>query len=385
MTKILALFGFAAIALFGCDGSSPATPEIEPLSTEQATPDSAAPIAAVVDFSPVAEAFQTQAQIDSKDMLNHCSALQADIVSFLEQPLDTRHIAAQDSFLACYQSWANISLFFQQPFDLADKKDFQNLVELIDTRPFLPGYIDGIPEYPFSGLVHELDIPINLDTLRSQHRLMDEESASVGFPVIEFFLWKMPVSEHWLPVAEKENETIVERRKQYLLTASTLLLDHLSTAVVRWQEGSRFDQLPERAQLALVLKSLQRITMVDLLAKQFEETVLTDADWHHPAPISGHGRSYSAIRLKSLQNFVGQVGDTPFSLWLTDQPNLSFTIDELRATIKTTLTHLQSLPENYPFDAKPDDNWQSARQNLAQLALDLSALSKSLQVTVVTE
>nr|WP_255533828.1 imelysin family protein [Reinekea sp. G2M2-21] len=318
-------------------------------------------------------------------MLNHCSAMQSDIQAFVANPTDTTQSAAQESFLPCYQSWNGLALFFQQPFDLADKKPFQNLIDLIDTHPFLPGYIDGIPEYPYSGLVHELDIDINADNLRGQHRLMDEESASVGFPVIEFFLWKMPVTEHWQATPNTDNATIVDRRKAYLSTATDLLMEHLTQAVLRWQTNGTFASLPERAQFSFVLKSLQRLSMIELLAGQFEEAVFTDPGWYHTAPFTGFGRSFITIKLKSMQQVIGDSESNEFSAWLDKNPELPFTASDLHKTLTDALTAVSALPENYPFDSSADEQWQAARQQLAQLTVYFSQLSKHFQVTIVTE
>ena len=275
--------------------------------------------------------------------------------------------------------------FFQQPFDLADKKPFRNLIDLIDTHPFLPGYIDGIPEYPYSGLVHELDIDINADNLRGQHRLMDEESASVGFPVIEFFLWKMPANEHWQATPNTDNATIVDRRKAYLNTATDLLMEHLTQAVLRWQTNGTFASLPERAQFSFVLKSLQRLSMIELLAGQFEEAVFTDPGWYHTAPFTGFGRSFITIKLKSMQQVIGDTEATQFSDWLDKNPDLPFTTSDLRKTLTDALTAVSALPGNYPFDSSADEQWQAARQQLAQLTVYFSQLSKHFQVAIVTE
>ncbi len=386
MNKTIAALSVLAVTLFGCSEPTPTgniddrtpVPAVEPTA---GTPEPTT----LLDFSDAAQAFATLAADDSKVMLNHCSALQSDIQAFVANPTDASQSAAQESFLPCYQSWNGLALFFQQPFDLADKKPFRNLIDLIDTHPFLPGYIDGIPEYPYSGLVHELDIDINADNLRGQHRLMDEESASVGFPVIEFFLWKMPANEHWQATPNTDNATIVDRRKAYLNTATDLLMEHLTQAVLRWQTNGTFASLPERAQFSFVLKSLQRLSMIELLAGQFEEAVFTDPGWYHTAPFTGFGRSFITIKLKSMQQVIGDTEATQFSDWLDKNPDLPFTTSDLRKTLTDALTAVSALPENYPFDSSADEQWQAARQQLAQLTVYFSQLSKHFQVAIVTE
>jgi len=342
--------------------------------------------AQLLDFSEVASSFHHAAQSSTENILALCLILQKDIESFLLTPTDDAQLKAQASFLNCYQNYRAAALFFQQPFGLADGKEFSRLVGIIDTRPFLPGYIDGIPEYPFSGLIHELDIPINASTLRSQHRLMDEESASVGFPVIEFFLWRTPVQENWLTASGSELETTVKRRSNYLRVATTLLIENLTDATNRWKENSDFSKLPERAQLSVVLKSLQRQTMVALLAEGFEEIVLIEPDWYHPALISGQGRSYPIALLKRIQSFVGTPdNETAFTVWFAKQEERPFEIKALQEAIAQALSGIEKLPENYPFDAVIDENWLAARQQIAQIALHFSQLSEHNQVAIITD
>jgi hypothetical protein len=342
------------------------------------------PSAPLLVFKESADYFANSAQTTTKAMLATCADLQGDIQTFLTTPTEENQEAARSSFTPCYQSWVGSSLYFQQPFSFSEKTDLENLVDLIDTRPFLPGYIDGIPEYPFSGLIHELDLEITPATLRSQHRLMDEDSASVGFPVIEFFLWKAPVSTFWIAEGDEDSQVIVDRRKEYLRVATNLLVEHLTQAVMRWQAESEYFQLPEGAQQALVLKSLQRITMIDLLGGLFEDVVIAEPEWHHPALISGQGRDYITVRLNAIETFIGQAEDNAFTHWLAKANDLPITLEDLKSQIVQTRTAVEALPANYPTDSQADEAWQLARQQLATLTLSFSQLSEHFQVSIVT-
>lgn len=383
MKKATWITGATLMLLTAC--SQPDAPVAEVAEENSATTsvESSSQALVLLEFSESANAFHELATMKTKAMLSACATLQRDIQSFLVSPSDETQIQAQNSFLPCYQAWTNNALFFQQPMDLSDKKTFNTLVDLIDTRPFLPGYIDGIPEYPFSGLVHELDMPVNAGNLRSQHRLMDEESASVGFPVIEFFLWKVPADVHWQE--NDDNANVVERRRDYLNVASELLMEQLTQAVVRWQENNHFSELPERAQMSYILKSMQRLTMVELLADQFEESALNEPEYHHSALLSGHGRAYPLSKLKGIQDYLGTQGDTAFGKWLSKSPQAPVDIATLRQSLADTITAIEQLPTNYPIDSTADENWQNARQQLAQLTLHFSNLSQHFQVAIVTD
>lgn len=257
-------------------------------------------------------------------------------------------------------------------------------MDLIDTRPFLPGYIDGIPEYPYSGLVHELDLPMDESALRSQHRLMDEESASLGFPVIEFFLWRTELVDVWLP--EQPDKAInVQRRIEYLNVAAKTLQRQLLQALDRWQD-KQFDYLPERVKLNFILQSCQRLVMVDLLNSLFEDAALNEPEWHHPAQISGNGRSYPLAMLQTLQSFVGSTEQSSeFTRWLQANEQLPVSAESLAESISKSLNAIERLPENYPAQSEPNDQWQAARQSLAELTLQFSELMRYYEVPLLVE
>jgi hypothetical protein len=387
MKKALVIAGLLTLIVTSCDDTQKATdtssadaPDLD--NTETLPETTSAPL---LNFKETASVFHGLATNATKSMLAQCAGLQSDIQSFISKPTNEGQSKAQVSFVSCYHAWVSSSLYFQTAFNFSEQKQFQQLVDLIDTRPFLPGYIDGIPTYPYSGLVYDLDLPINAGTLRSQHRLMDEDSASVGFPVIEFFLWKTPVETHWYVNDTAENTKAVERRKEYLQIASQLLLDHLTQAVLRWQSEGDFAELPEGAQQAVVLKSLQRMTMVELLAGKFEEAAINEPEWSHPAIISGNGRSYLLAQLDAIRGLVLVGENEAFSNWLSKATDLPVTFDDLSAAINNAYASISQLPENYPLDSTNDDNWKNTRQNVAQLALMFSQLSDYFQVSIITE
>jgi hypothetical protein len=357
-------------------------PVVKPAEEAEATPV-AEPGSQILNFADAANDFHHAAQQSTKRMLSLCSQMKADIDTFLRAPTDKAQVTAQASYIPCYQSWISSSLFFQQPFDLAEAESFNKLIDMLDTRPFLPGYIDGIPEYPFSGLIHEVDMEITLPNLRGQHRLMDEESASIGFPVIEFFLWKMPVESIWTTAQTNDDNEIVKRRKTYLNVVSELLMEQLSRAVLRWQPNSAYASLPERAQLSLVLKSLQRSALVELLNHGFDQPVINDPEWYHPALISGHGRDYPILRLTRIENLL----DAPaFSEWLSKQVDMPVSTEEMDVALENSISAIKQLPENYPLQtSEENENWASARQEVAKLAVLFNQLSEYFQVSVVTE
>ena len=59
----------------------------------------------------------------------------------------------------------------------------------INHWPIIPGYIDYVNGYPDSGIVNDINVNLDVDSLREQHGTFDISEVTLGFHVIEFLLW----------------------------------------------------------------------------------------------------------------------------------------------------------------------------------------------------
>jgi putative iron-regulated protein len=59
----------------------------------------------------------------------------------------------------------------------------------INHWPIVPGYIDYVDGYPDSGIVHDINVNLDADSLREQHGSFDVSEVTLGFHAIEFLLW----------------------------------------------------------------------------------------------------------------------------------------------------------------------------------------------------
>lgn len=120
----------------------------------------------------------------------------------------------------------------------------------------MPGYIDAVPGYPFSGIVNDASLVISKDELLRQHGLTDISDVSLGFSVIEFLLWGQQeqdtqprplqdfiAQQAWsstdyemglgeLDIAEHPNN----RRRRYLEIAVMILEEHLNQLATLWNK-----------------------------------------------------------------------------------------------------------------------------------------------------
>lgn len=364
----------AALALTACSSPEPDEPSSVDKAARGAEATSAAP---ALDFTDAAGQIQTLAIQMGNELISRCDELGRRVQAFLSAPDEPGRDAARDAYHPCYEQWRRYRLFQQVPFSIKDREIFEQTVKLIDTRPFQPGYIDGLPEYPYSGLVFETGLTLSLNNLLDQHRMMDEESAALGFPVIETLLWREPLPALWLeqpPAGTTDDASVVSRRRQYLALASDDLMIRLKASTQRWRPGQDYANLPRPTQRRLFWQSAHRLVQVDMLQAGFSSEALADPEWHHPSMLAGLGRRHWLAMLDGLSLLFAANPDeqpAPLATWMQASEreptaaSLARSVDEARAAVR-------ALPANYPAGSTADDTWQRARRSLQQLADDLN-------------
>ena len=145
--------------------------------------------------------------------------------------------------------------------DESARTRMENLHQNIAAPLEMPGFIDSVPGYPYSGIVNDTSLAITREVLINQHGLTDVSDVSLGFSVIEFLLWgahaqqpdmePRPASElmaknNWesadyeLGLAELDiNEHPQNRRRRYLEIAVMILEEHLNQLATIWNKHTQ--------------------------------------------------------------------------------------------------------------------------------------------------
>lgn len=126
--------------------------------------------------------------------------------AFLERPNEAERNRWQSSWIDAHEAWLSASIL------IPDERS------TIDPWPIEPGFIDSLPDYPESGLVNDLVIEINGDSLRQQHQITDAAEVALGFHVLEYYIFERPLEE-FLPGA-----TRVDRRSTLINEVARILL-----------------------------------------------------------------------------------------------------------------------------------------------------------------
>ncbi len=238
--------------------------------SEAPEPTAPVPQSNIEESVPIAAPTAAWAAIDTN--LQACSEEVQQLGEQLEQlrknPVDATLSSARSQWLnshqACYRLLPLIKAAQLHPSTLGK---IGQLNRYIDAWPMLPGYVDGVGAYPHSGLVNDITLPINAETLRHQHGFTDDMEVSLGFHALEFLLWgehgERPVSD-FMPSNTgtspelKTTELPNNRRRTYLILAGNLLIDDQSRLTQKWQQiQPQLAQLPSVTQWVLLKSGLQ--------------------------------------------------------------------------------------------------------------------------------
>lgn len=109
----------------------------------------------------------------------------------------------------------------------------------LDKFPMLPGYLDSVESYPYSGLMHS-DSELSYASLIEEHQLGDEAYVAIGFHAIEFMLVGEQATtslrlKDYTPNGEKQNDKLVKRRSKYLSLLGQILAEDIQNLSDKWK------------------------------------------------------------------------------------------------------------------------------------------------------
>lgn len=158
----------------------------------------------------------------------------------------------------------------------------------IAAQPIQPGYLDSVGPYAWSGLVHDIGLPLTPEILREQHGMTSPEDASLGLFAMEFLLFgiigEQPrqatdyEARQQLSAEDREqgftkpDELPENRRRRLLLLQSRVLVEDLQRLHSLWQPDTENSFYPiymsysGLQRRALLLQSL-RLELTELLVQ----------------------------------------------------------------------------------------------------------------------
>lgn len=251
----------------------------------------------IVAYTSLSDATQAAQSFDSK------------LASFMYHPNPVNHTEIQAAWRVAYDRFLNSLIFsylpIQDPPDWYSQKiDYKQLLMQLDSWPIEGGYIDYIKDYPYSGIVNDLTLEINEDSIRAQHGFTDPTNASLGYHAIEFMLWghtgkrQSPdffPQDNTAPIPSNDSDAVTEiaesevitaeatqafkpqnhnRRRQYTQLLSELLQKDLHRIQRRWEPSSGYyaqllQQSTDEDILQAAFIAAQELIKIELLEKRF--------------------------------------------------------------------------------------------------------------------
>jgi hypothetical protein len=277
-------------------------------------------------------------------------ALRLAIEQFLQNPDETQLANAQAAWLNAHSAYAAMSSL-PLPALLALDSDIilvtNKLQYQIDAWPIEPGYLDSLPDYPGSGIISDITVPMTAESLQRQHGFTDVQEVSMGFHALEYLIFARERSDFQLldsgprpmksPIKgtlnnEFKSEIIARRRDALRVIAEQINLD-LASLLTMNEAGyvsvaSDTTEGEKRVNVGLVLSVVKHLRQIALQTIEDNQHLIT-ADIGH-GDYSASGQQLLAVKLESLRLTLFD----PTSLTLLVAADETGTLDALRDTLQ---------------------------------------------------
>ena len=312
----------AAGLLLGCDAldtdSSANIPDAEQLHAARA--DSVPDASRLIEIRHLVVLIQS----DINQSVAFAHELKRDVEGLLSNPSEESLQLAQQSWQRAYLAFLSFRVLAYLPITEPQEwqqqgRDGGRTYGLLDSWPITGGYIDHVPGYPVSGIVNDLTLDINAETLMAQQGFSSEYDISVGFHALAFLLFGGEQARNWndFVVPEKPSEqssatssdALVndlvggpadavdgiandeslapnsdvpvqyhQRRRDYLITVSHLLVIHQERLQRRWSQDGHYTRALQASDGVRVVAAL-RVAIKALIQKEVIQHRLDDEEW----------------------------------------------------------------------------------------------------------
>lgn len=136
---------------------------------------------------------------------------------FLKTPDQINQQKIKQDWLAAHDAFLRANFY-----SLAEHSE---LAFQVDAWPIHEGFLDSIPNYPQSGIINDLTVSIDPDSLQIQHGITDSQEVCLGFHSLEYFLFNRQLEDF-----EFTNDESKDRRRQALSVITDLLMKDIELA-----------------------------------------------------------------------------------------------------------------------------------------------------------
>ena len=231
-TLLLSVTSFTACVVQPAPIQQPAvepSADVEPANSESGVELDALKKAAVETYADIVFAGYA-------DSATLAVALQEAVQAFVAEPSEETHQAAKDAWLAAREPYGQTEAFrfYGGPIDDEDGPE-----GLVNAWPLDEVYVDYVQDNDIAGIINnpETYATIDKELLISLNEAGAEENISTGYHAIEFLLWGQDLMEDGSgqrSYSDYVDAPNADRRGQYLIVATDLLVEHLSEIRDAW-------------------------------------------------------------------------------------------------------------------------------------------------------
>ena len=322
----------------GCSEKPAGDGESVPPGNDSAQPPEAAPAINGADSNRAPPSALRTFMAAGDDALHqfhqHCQQLHGAIQRFLEDSSEANWQALQPLWRQAHNHWHGSAFFVaaidQRPLALAH---INRLLAGIHSAPIMPGYLDSIDGYPYSGLVNDTTVPMTAQAIREQHQRFDRSEITLGLHALEFFLWSRPLTDFQISTAgtaDNLRQTRQRRRAMLSLLGELLVTDSGQLAQLWSSVGDYWLVQPPRQFDRLLLTSALQLLL------QLSKHSDLEANTYH----------WQLHTTEQLQQRITQFIAPQF------EPQTATTLDALFERARAALLSLQHASETADTDAK---------------------------------
>lgn len=285
--------------------------------------------------------------------------LQKTIKEFLDNPSEDTLNAAKNAWIKSRDSYgqSEVFRFYEGPIDFADGKGNEGPEARLNSWPLDESYIDYVTGDIKSGIVFDNNIEINKKTLSGKNQELDEAQVATGYHAIEFLLWGQDLSKTGpgnRPYTDYiSDNTVNNRRREYLQIVTDLLVDDLDFLVQSWDKkednyASKF--LKDDIALSKILTALATLSGFELASERMATALDSGDQEDEHSCFSDNTHNDFIANQKGVENvFLGKFGETKttgiYDIIYAKNPVLA---NNIKGQIEKTKKLIQDIP--HPID-----------------------------------
>lgn len=315
--------------LLACDAENPAPDTSAPPASNSAETTLRLDPEQAALTTEITNAYLRQVDADFNTVDAELESLAATVSDLLASPDAASLQASRSAWISANTAYelTSVHRFFADTIASdADSLAFFQLQYQINHWPILPGYIDYVVNYPDSGIVNDMTVAIEPDSLRAQHGAFDADEAAIGFQVVEFLLWGENVNDSparpasdFLPQTELSAEEEADgmsvsdlpnnRRRELLRNTVAILRSDFAELNSLWLTlrtgyATQLNDRPARDTLTDLLDAITRLLTEQILAGSLYQMLNGEFQASKPSIYSNSSATAASAALTGLERLL---------------------------------------------------------------------------------